>query len=134
MSIHLIKFCCVQPIFLSIILNLCNLVYLDLSWFANANLAAFSWSFANLFSYLETFFRVGLMNFPFMSLTDMFNSWIWNNVNENYLFFGGKVKEGVLMLCLNNVLADFWNLLKISWVNWKIYRQRSFHYQQNTFF
>lgn len=49
---------------------------LALSWFANANLAAFSWSLANLFSNFETFLRVGLMNFPFMSLTDMCNSLI----------------------------------------------------------
>merc|ERR1712018_1100976 len=49
------------------------------SWFANANLAAFSCNFANLFSYFETFLSVGLMNFPFMSLTDMFNSLIWRS-------------------------------------------------------
>merc|ERR1719493_172636 len=45
-----------------------------LSWLAKANLAAFSWSLANLFSYLETFLRVGLMNLPFMSDTDMLSS------------------------------------------------------------
>merc|ERR1719264_2011640 len=44
------------------------------SWLAKANLAAFSWSLANLFSYLETFLRVGLMNLPFMSDTDMLSS------------------------------------------------------------
>merc|ERR1712014_284528 len=38
-----------------------------LSWLAKANLAAFSWS-------LETFLRVGLMNLPFMSDTDMLSS------------------------------------------------------------
>ena len=31
------------------------------SWLAKANLAAFSWSLANLFSYLDTFLRDGLM-------------------------------------------------------------------------
>merc|ERR1712020_722363 len=46
------------------------LIYLSLafSWLANANLAAFSCSLANLFSYLDTFLSVGLMNLPFMSL------------------------------------------------------------------
>merc|ERR1719308_255334 len=37
-------------------------IYLAFSWLAKANLAAFSWSLANLFSYLDTFLRVGLMN------------------------------------------------------------------------
>merc|ERR1711931_375532 len=46
------------------------------SWLANANLAAFSCSLANLFSYLLTFFSVGLMNLPFMSLTEMVSSLI----------------------------------------------------------
>merc|ERR1719370_446294 len=49
------------------------------SWLAKANLAAFSCSLANLFSYLETFFRVGLMNLPFMSLTEMVSSLIWRS-------------------------------------------------------
>merc|ERR1712054_702117 len=43
-----------------------------LSWFLKLNSAAFFWSLANLFSYLDTFFRVGLMNFPLKSLTAMF--------------------------------------------------------------
>jgi len=51
-------------------------IYLAFSWLAKANLAAFSWSLANLFSYLETFLRVGLMNLPFMSLTEMVSSLI----------------------------------------------------------
>merc|ERR1719415_406461 len=57
------------------------MVYLSLafSWLANANLAAFSCSLANLFSYLDTFFSVGLMNLPFMSLTDMLSSLIWRS-------------------------------------------------------
>merc|ERR1712004_365687 len=44
-----------------------NVVYLSLalSWLAKANLAAFSCSLANLFSYLDTFLRVGLINLPF---------------------------------------------------------------------
>merc|ERR1712212_525508 len=46
------------------------------SWLANANLAAFSCSLANLFSYLLTFFSVGLMNLPFMSDTEMVSSLI----------------------------------------------------------
>ena len=54
---------------------------LALSWLAKANLAAFSCNFANLFSYLETFFNVGLMNLPFISLTDMFNSLIYSIKN-----------------------------------------------------
>merc|ERR1719431_324142 len=49
------------------------------SWLANANLAAFSCSLANLFSYLDTFLRVGLMNLPFMSLTEMVSSLIWRS-------------------------------------------------------
>merc|ERR1719481_1022886 len=54
--------------------------YLDcFSWLAKANLAAFSCSLANLFSYLETFLRVGLMNLPFMSLTEMVSSLIWRS-------------------------------------------------------
>merc|ERR1719210_702170 len=57
------------------------MIYLSLalSWLANANLAAFSCSLANLFSYLDTFFSVGLMNLPFMSLTDMLSSLIWRS-------------------------------------------------------
>merc|ERR1711997_915125 len=47
---------------------------LALSWLAKANLAAFSCSLANLFSYLETFLRVGLMNLPFMSMTRSLSS------------------------------------------------------------
>merc|ERR1711944_146515 len=58
---------------------------LALSWFANANLAAFSWSLANLFSYLETFLRVGLMNLPFMSETDMLSSLIWRSLRMTSL-------------------------------------------------
>merc|ERR1712212_209505 len=53
--------------------------YLAFSWLAKANLAAFSCSLANLFSYLETFFRVGLMNLPFMSLTEIVSSLIWRS-------------------------------------------------------
>merc|ERR1712212_717594 len=53
--------------------------YLAFSWLAKANLAAFSYSLANLFSYLETFFRVGLMNLPFMSLMEMVSSLIWRS-------------------------------------------------------
>ena len=34
---------------------------------------------ANLFSYLETFFKVCLMNLPFMSLTEMVSSLIWRS-------------------------------------------------------
>merc|ERR1711915_764388 len=49
------------------------------SWLAKANLAAFSCSLANLFSYLDTFLRVGLMNLPFMSLTEMVSSLIWRS-------------------------------------------------------
>merc|ERR1719270_469672 len=49
------------------------------SWLAKANLAAFSCSLANLFSYLETFLRVGLMNLPFMSLTEIVSSLIWRS-------------------------------------------------------
>merc|ERR1740119_71657 len=49
------------------------------SWLANANLAAFSCSLANLFSYLLTFFKVGLMNLPFMSETEMVSSLIWRS-------------------------------------------------------
>merc|ERR1739848_236938 len=37
------------------------------------------WSLANLFSYLDTFLRVGLMNLPFMSLTEMVSSLIWRS-------------------------------------------------------
>merc|ERR1739838_1239737 len=57
------------------------IIYLSLafSWLAKANLAAFSCSLANLFSYLDTFFSVGLMNLPFMSLTDMLSSLIWRS-------------------------------------------------------
>merc|ERR1719312_692004 len=54
-------------------------IYLAFSWLAKANLAAFSWSLANLFSYLDTFLRVGLMNLPFMSLTEMVSSLIWRS-------------------------------------------------------
>merc|ERR1719481_477392 len=54
--------------------------YLDcFSWLAKANLAAFSCSLANLFSYFDTFFRVGLMNLPFMSLTEIVSSLIWRS-------------------------------------------------------
>merc|ERR1719197_1912087 len=56
-----------------------HIIYLAFSWLAKANLAAFSCNLANLFSYLETFFRVGLMNFPFMSLTEMVSSLIWRS-------------------------------------------------------
>merc|ERR1712127_1179281 len=42
------------------------------------NSDAFFCSFANLFSYLETFFRVGLMNFPRRSFTAMLSSLISN--------------------------------------------------------
>merc|ERR1719400_1388997 len=49
------------------------------SWLAKANLAAFSCSLADLFSYLETFLRVGLMNLPFMSLTEIVSSLIWRS-------------------------------------------------------
>merc|ERR1711944_195439 len=59
---------------------------LALSWFANANLAAFSWSLANLFSYLETFLRVGLMNLPFMSETDMLSSLICRSLRMTSLW------------------------------------------------
>merc|ERR1712008_177409 len=54
------------------------IIYLSLafSWLAKANLAAFSCSLANVFSYFDTFFRVGLMNLPFMSLTEMVSSLI----------------------------------------------------------
>merc|ERR1739838_150463 len=57
------------------------IIYLSLafSWLAKANLAAFSCSLANLFSYLDTFFSVGLINLPFMSLTDMLSSLIWRS-------------------------------------------------------
>merc|ERR1719312_2467126 len=54
-------------------------IYLAFSWLAKANLGAFSWSLANLFSYLDTFFRGGLMNLPFMSLTEMVSSLIWRS-------------------------------------------------------
>merc|ERR1719468_536632 len=47
-----------------------------LSWFLKLNSAAFFWSLANLFSYFETFFNVGLMNFPLRSLTAMLSSLI----------------------------------------------------------
>merc|ERR1712224_126578 len=53
-----------------------NYLSFCLSWFANANLAAFSCNLANLFSYLETFLRVGLMNLPFISLTLIVSSLI----------------------------------------------------------
>merc|ERR1719197_1915469 len=56
-----------------------HIIYLAFSWLAKANLAAFSCSLANLFSYLETFFRVGLMNFPFMPLTELVSSLIWRS-------------------------------------------------------
>merc|ERR1719367_2128381 len=56
-----------------------DIVYLAFSWLAKANLAAFSCSLANLFSYLETFLRVGLINLPFMSLTEMVSSLIWRS-------------------------------------------------------
>merc|ERR1719468_974336 len=46
------------------------------SWFLKLNSAAFFCSLANLFSYLDTFFRVGLMNFPLKSLTAIFSSLI----------------------------------------------------------
>merc|ERR1719428_2429699 len=55
------------------------------SWLAKANLAAFSWSLANLFSYLDTFLRVGLMNLPFMSETDMLSSLIWRSLRMTSL-------------------------------------------------
>merc|ERR1719312_600287 len=54
-------------------------IYLAFSWLAKANLAAFSCSLVNLFSYLDTFLRVGLMNLPFMSLTEMVSSLIWRS-------------------------------------------------------
>merc|ERR1719362_875653 len=62
-----------------------NLPFMSLTdiftrWFANANLSAFSCSFANLFSYFDTFLSVGLMNLPFMSLTDIFSSLIWRSL------------------------------------------------------
>merc|ERR1711994_574458 len=38
-----------------------------------------------LFSYFETFLSVGLMNLPFMSLTDMFNSLIWRSLRMTSL-------------------------------------------------
>merc|ERR1712107_638032 len=53
--------------------------YLAFNWLAKANLAAFSCSLANLFSYLLTFFKVGLMNLPFMSDTEMVSSLIWRS-------------------------------------------------------
>merc|ERR1712173_431959 len=47
-----------------------------LSWFRKLNSAAFFWSLANLFSYFDTFFNVGLMNFPLRSFTAMLSSLI----------------------------------------------------------
>merc|ERR1719419_2041872 len=49
-----------------------------LSWVRILNSAAFFCSLANLFSYLETFFSVGFMNFPLRSLTAMLSSLISN--------------------------------------------------------
>jgi len=46
------------------------------SWVLMLNSEAFFCSFANLFSYLETFFRVGFMNFPLRSLTAILSSLI----------------------------------------------------------
>merc|ERR1739838_962400 len=47
------------------------IIYLSLafSWLAKANLAAFSCSLANLFSYLDTFFRVSLLNWRSRRMT-----------------------------------------------------------------
>ena len=67
-------------------------VYLSfaLSWFVKAYFAAFSCNFANLFSNFDTFFSVGFMNFPFMSLTVMFSSLIWNKNNRFSGLHSGK--------------------------------------------
>merc|ERR1719370_2141303 len=71
---------CLDHIFYMKIEELLGGDYLDcFSWLAKANLAAFSCSLANLFSYLETFLRVGLMNLTFISLTEMVSSLIWRS-------------------------------------------------------
>merc|ERR1719270_211109 len=73
------------------------------SWLANANLAAFSCSLANLFSYLETFLREGLMNLPFMSLTEMVSSLIWRS-------------RRMTSRCRKNISASsLYHLSKYSW-------------------
>merc|ERR1719188_2214295 len=63
-----------------------SIIYLDpFSWLEKAYLVAFSCSLANLFSYLETFLRVGLMNLPFMSLTLMVSSLICRSLRMTSL-------------------------------------------------
>merc|ERR1712241_1626433 len=77
--------------------------YFAFSWLANANLAAFSCSLANLFSYLETFLRVGLMNLPFMALTEMVRSLIWRS-------------RRMTSRCRKNISASsLYHLSKYSW-------------------
>merc|ERR1719167_936766 len=80
------------------------------SWLAKANLAAFSCSLANLFSYLETFLRVGLMNLPFMSLTEMVSSLIWRS-------------RGMTSLWRKNISAS--NLYHLSKYSWQIFLRSS---------
>merc|ERR1712062_448451 len=91
-----------------------DIIYLAFSWLAKANLAAFSCNLANLFSYLETFFRVGLMNFPFMSLTEMVSSLIWRsrrmtsrcrkNISASSLYHLSKLAD--LLQIVNGCIFD----------------------------
>merc|ERR1711997_1325126 len=78
--------CCIQRVVIQMFRMLfMDIIYLAFSWLAKANFAAFSCSLANLFSYLETFLRVGLMNFPFMSLTEMVSSLICRSLRMTSL-------------------------------------------------
>merc|ERR1719270_1631559 len=79
-------------------------------WLAKANLAAFSCSLANLFSYLETLLRVGLMNLPFMSLTEMVSSLIWRS-------------RRMTSLWRKNISAS--NLYHLSKYSWQIFLRSS---------
>merc|ERR1712107_811982 len=89
--------------------------YLAFSWLAKANLAAFSCSLANLFSYLETFFRVGLMNLPFMSLTEMVSSLIWRSLRMTSLW--RKNISASSLYHLSKFLADLLEIINTSVVN-----------------
>lgn len=66
------------------------------SWLRKLNSAAFFWSLANLFSYLDTFFRVGFML-------------QWNEINEklcNKVYDSPRRKKNVLILKTILIIYD----------------------------
>merc|ERR1712004_176685 len=86
-----------------------NVVYLSLalSWLAKANLAAFSCSLANLFSYLDTFLTPHLsemtlcLSAAFLSCSFLSSSaaFLRNNV-RSFFFLSGVIKPFFLAILL----------------------------------